>query len=231
MKSSVLAVLIGGLLLAGCSKDKASEPGVMGAAGAAVGAAASTGNLDMRSGTNPSLLQCGKDTDCKGDRICEKGTCVSPAAQVTQGAIAASPAGAVATALPLCQANDARVHIAVWTPTNKQEDGDDWTPKPPQNEGQIVYIDAAQWTESGCGVDNLNTLSFPDDPKDVMQGGLAVNLRGNTQVADGLCYYKGFYRNESVPGVHQGWVETFFGAVEKDEVLKSDRYCLERPLP
>lgn len=225
MKSSLLAVLIGGLLLAGCSKDKPSEPGVPGAAGTTVGTIAGAGPSGM--------LQCGKDTDCKGDRICEKGTCVAPASASAVPAATAPTAVAtsVATALPICQANDARVRVAVWTPTNKKEDGDDWTPEPPQNEGQIVYIDAAQWTESGCGVDKLNTLSFPEDPNDVMQGGLAVNLRGNTQVTDGLCYYKGFYRNQSVPGVHQGWVETFFGAVDKEEVLNSDRYCLERPLP
>lgn len=225
MKSSLLAVLIGGLLLAGCSKDKPSEPGVMGVAGATVGAAARPGA--------PSMLQCGKDTDCKGDRICEKGTCVAPGstAPVVGSTVPAAVTTPIATALPICQANDTRVHIAVWTPTNKTEGGDNWTPEPPQNEGQIVYIDAAQWTESGCGVDKLNTLSFPENPDDVMAGGLAVNLQGNTQVTDGLCYYQGFFRNQSVPGVHQGWVETFFGAVDKEEILKSDRYCLERPLP
>jgi len=64
-----------------------------------------------------------------------------------------------------------------------------------------------------------------------MAGGLAVNLRGHVQVTDGQCYYKGFFRNQDVPGVHQGWVETFFGAGDNEEILKSDRYCLERPLP
>jgi len=218
MNRSILLLALTGLLAA-CSND----PTPMASAGAVAGAA-----------STPSVFaQCGKDTDCKGDRVCEKGACTAPAAVLGAEPSSTQPAASspVATALPLCQAKDARVRIAVWTPTNKKEDGDDWTPAPPQNEGQIVYIDAAQWTESGCGVDKLNTLSFPEDPNDVMQGGLAVNLRGNTQVTDGLCYYKGFFRNESVPGVHQGWVETFFGAVDKDEVLKSDRYCLERPLP
>ena len=27
---------------------------------------------------SPKLAQCAKDTDCKGDRICEKGACTNP---------------------------------------------------------------------------------------------------------------------------------------------------------
>ncbi|PWB32358.1 hypothetical protein DCO48_13545 [Pseudomonas sp. SDI] len=39
--------------------------------------------------------QCAKDTDCKGDRICESGQCISPNAQAS---LAAKPAPAVSLA-------------------------------------------------------------------------------------------------------------------------------------
>ena len=36
--------------------------------------------------TTAALAQCGKDTDCKGDRICDSGTCVAPSV-ATQSAL------------------------------------------------------------------------------------------------------------------------------------------------
>jgi len=36
--------------------------------------------------TTAALAQCGKDTDCKGDRICDSGTCIAPSA-ATQNAL------------------------------------------------------------------------------------------------------------------------------------------------
>ena len=52
----VYALSLAALALVGC--DKKPEPVATGQAGAAA--------------------QCFKDTDCKGDRICETGKCVSP---------------------------------------------------------------------------------------------------------------------------------------------------------
>jgi hypothetical protein len=34
--------------------------------------------------------------------------------------------------------------------------------------------------------------------------------------------------NEDVMGIHQGWVETYFGAVDKEKVVMSDKYCLSK---
>lgn len=42
-----------------------------------------------------TMLQCAKDTDCKGDRICDNGACVNPA---PPSATQASPVKAVAHA-------------------------------------------------------------------------------------------------------------------------------------
>lgn len=210
------------LMLAACS-DKPAEPA------STVKAVGATG----------ALLQCGKDTDCKGDRICEQGQCVAPAANAL-ASNSASPTQAPlppiqvvaenTVALPVCVAGDTREKIPVWTPEGDEKAN--WTPKPPQKDGQIVFIDTSMSAEEAkCDEQSLNTFDFPDDPNDVMAGGLAVNVRGNALMSNGICHFRGFYMNEDVPGVHQGWVETFFGAVPKKDVIMSGRYCLERAAP
>lgn len=53
-----------------------------------------------------SHAQCDKDTDCKGDRVCEAGVCVSPppaAAPAPEPALAPAPAPAPAPAAPLAE--------------------------------------------------------------------------------------------------------------------------------
>ena len=40
----------------------------------------------------PAALGCGKDIDCKGDRVCDKGRCVSPSAKTTKSSGAADDA-------------------------------------------------------------------------------------------------------------------------------------------
>lgn len=57
-------------------------------------------------------------------------------------------------------------------------------------------------------------------------GGLAVNLKGNTRHANGICSFSGFYMNQSVEGMHQGWIETYFGAVDMQKLILSNKYCL-----
>ena len=64
---NVLLVLIWGVL-AGCGRQQGAP---------------SQGDFVI---APQQLAQCGKDTDCKGDRICQKGQCVNPALPV-----AASP--------------------------------------------------------------------------------------------------------------------------------------------
>lgn len=38
--------------------------------------------IDTSAATTPAPLQCSKDTDCKGDRICEQGKCTAPSQSV-----------------------------------------------------------------------------------------------------------------------------------------------------
>ncbi len=40
--------------------------------------------------TASTLAQCGKDTDCKGDRICDNGTCIAPTATTQNSPLAAT---------------------------------------------------------------------------------------------------------------------------------------------
>ena len=95
----------------------------------------------------------------------------------------------------------------------------------------IVYVafhDGSARTT--CNDEELSSFSHPDDLSDPQAGGIAVNLRGNTQFANGICYLAGYYMNEPVMGMHQGWVETYFGAIDKQQVIMSGRYCLPEPI-
>ena len=77
--------------------------------------AACNGPAGTATTTEPSIenstaemLQCSKDIDCKGDRICEKGVCTSPSplavtATAAAAAIEASPAQAKKAAKALTQ--------------------------------------------------------------------------------------------------------------------------------
>jgi hypothetical protein len=178
--------------------------------------------------TAPSVEQCGKDTDCKGDRVCDGGKCVSPALSAAVDNVSA--AASTASVLPVCKPNDGKTRIPVWTPTI---DGDgNLSSDPPQKDGQIVYIEMfADADKAICNDSELNSFSRPADLKDPMQGGLAVNFRGNTQFANGTCYFRGYYMNEDVMGMHQGWIETYFKAVDKEKIILSDKFCLSRPIP
>jgi len=183
------------------------------------------------------VLQCGKDTDCKGDRICQNGQCANP--DTTEvlpkkpGVLANISPPKVAIQdpdpIPVCKAGDGRVKIPVWQP--KVDDDGNLSSDPPQKDGQIVYIllfqDASKTT---CNDEELNSFSRPTNPKDVMEGGLAVNIKGNTQFASGICYFAGYYMNQDVMGIHQGWIETYFGAIDKKEVIMSGKYCLARKI-
>ncbi len=129
--------------------------------------------------------------------------------------------------MPVCKPGDKRIHIPVWEPSVDEKGN--LSSAPPQKDGQIVYIllfqDASKTT---CKESKLNSFSRPTNPANPMEGGLAVNIRGNTQFANGICYFKGYFMNEDVMGIHQGWVETYFGAVDKEKVVMSDKYCLSK---
>ena len=124
---------------------------------------------------------------------------------------------------------DSRRHVAVWTPDVDAEGN--LSSEPPQEDGKVVYISLAADADTvTCDNEALNSFAWPYEPGEPMGGGLAVNLRGNTQFANGICYFRGYYMNEPVMGMHQGWIETYFGAVEKQKIVLSGDFCLERSI-
>lgn len=134
-----------------------------------------------------------------------------------------------ATAGPVCSSNDTRKAIEVWTPDVDEEGY--LSSKPVMDDGSIVYIELyADATRVSCNDNDLNSFSWSDDKSDFASGGLAVNIRGNTQFANGTCYFRGYYMNEDVMGMHQGWIETYFGAVDKQKIALSNDFCLTREI-
>ena len=147
---------------------------------------------------------------------------------------AESPAYGLA-GLPFCAVGDDRIPVPTWSP--ELNDQGKLTSEPPANDGQIVYIDFVdeQSEESlsldrgciGADADKLYSFSFPY-PDVEGGGGLAVNLRGNVQFGHGRCYFRGFFMNKDVMGMQAGWIETYFGAVDQFDVIKSNRFCAEK---
>lgn len=128
-----------------------------------------------------------------------------------------------------CQAGDGLTPLPVWTP--EVDDEGNLSSDPPTGDGQIVYIElAASADQVTCDNKELNSFSRPTNPENPLDGGLAVNLRGNTQFANGTCYFRGYYMNEDVMGMHQGWIETYFGAIEKKQIALANKFCLEREI-
>lgn len=134
-----------------------------------------------------------------------------------------------ATPIPVCQVGDGLTSIPVWQPW--LDENGNLSSDPPQQDGLVVYIRLYQDAASAsCHDEALNTFSRPANPQNMLEGGLAVNIRGNTQFANGICYFTGYYMNEEVMGMHQGWIETYYGAVDKQDVVVSGRYCLSQPI-
>jgi hypothetical protein len=136
----------------------------------------------------------------------------------------------ITSAIEICKKNDSRTRVPVWNPS-VDKDGN-VSSEPPMNDGQIVFIELYQDNSAiGCSnapQDKLYSFSSPNNPKDASEGGLVTNIRGNVQFANGTCYFSGFFMNEQVMGMHQGWIETFFGAVEKKDMAMSGRFCLDQ---
>lgn len=182
-------------------------------------------------------LQCGKDTDCKGDRVCDAGKCVSPSLSsngpaspdlAINGQQLSAPDSTSQSTL-ICGPRDTRTKIPVWKPT-VNEDGE-LSSSPPQRDGMIVYIELFEdVSKTSCKDSDLNAFSSPNEAGNPSAGGLAVNIRGNTQLTNGICYFRGYYMNEDVMGMHQGWIETYFKAVDKEKIAFSDKYCLAKSL-
>lgn len=141
----------------------------------------------------------------------------------------ASQPTANAAALPICSASDGRIRIPVWEPA-VDADGN-LSSDPPQQDGQFVYIAIDRVPlDSSCDDTQMFSLARPENIDDPMQGGLAVNIRGNAQSANGACRLHGYYKNEDVEGMHQGWIETYFGAVADVSKITAVAYCLESPI-
>lgn len=128
--------------------------------------------------------------------------------------------------LQACKVNDERTKVPVWMPTFDQW-SETLSSSPPQKNGQVVYIALNVDGDSAkCNDEDLNSFRVPSDRRKPSDGGIAINLRGNSQFANGTCYFAGFFMNMDVMGMHQGWGETYFGAVGMQEILLSGRYCL-----
>lgn len=175
-------------------------------------------------GTAPeAMAACGKDTDCKGDRICEAGQCVAPKGAA---AMATAPT-ATEGGIPLCVEGDGKTRIPVWEPRFDDQGMDS---EPPQGEGRIVYIDfhATEIEMGACESEESKFFSIPDrSPEAEGIGGLELNIRGNTQYQHGGCYFRGYYMNEPVMGMNQGWLTTMFHPLDIRELVLAGRYCRE----
>lgn len=135
--------------------------------------------------------------------------------------------------LQVCAAHDKRTPVPLWSPSLTEKG--DLTEEPPQEEGQVVFIEILGDDDKiGCGSaaeDHLYSLSKPTNAESALDGGLAVNLRGHVQFHNGLCTFHGFYMNQPVYGMHQGWTETYFKPLDQFEIIKSGTYCSEKPVP
>lgn len=181
--------------------------------------------------------QCLKDTECKGDRICDSGKCVSAtlpldehAGKVTTNKSSSEKLkSASSEPIEICRSGTDRTMIPVWKPSVNK--AGDLSSDPPQKDGLVVYIELyEEASKVECDDKKLNSFSKRINPDNAMDGGLAVNIRGNTQFANGMCYFKGYYMNQDVMGMHQGWIETYFGAVDRGKIIFSNKYCLAEPI-
>lgn len=149
----------------------------------------------------------------------------------TPSAPAAPPSPTnVAEPVPACMTGDGRTAIPVWKPSVDEKGN--LSSDPPQKDGLIVQIHlSVDVSQVECNDADLNAFKRPEDPDDPMGGGHAINLRGNTQRAHGDCFFSGYYMNEDVVGMHQGWTETYFGAVDKTQIVLSGKFCRTDALP
>jgi hypothetical protein len=125
----------------------------------------------------------------------------------------------------VCRPIDLKTKVPVWLPD--LTDDDTLSQPPPQKNGMLVYIEL-NYQSPSCDNEKLHSFLIPHDPGNAINGGLQINIRGNAQGSNGFCRLRGYYINESVMGLHQGWVETYFGAVELEKIVLSDKFCLER---
>src|SRR6266850_3293253 len=128
-------------------------------------------------------------------------------------------------ALPLCRAiGEFRTPVLTWvawvTPEGKL------SAAPPHGNGRMVYIDLSVGdNHEACASPPGDGFSFQftDETSGPQSGGLRLNFpnnRTNYYWKYG-CVFNGFYVNEPVPGVRDGWRETSFRPVDRFEVMAS----------
>jgi len=137
---------------------------------------------------------------------------------------APAPHAARSGSLPACRRlHESRIPIVTWKPklTSKEY----LTSAPPEGDGRIVHISIkARYCHRDP--DELYAFGLPRDPKAPENGGRYVNLRGNTAKDGRGCRLDGFFMNEPVTGIHQGWTETYFGAIDRKRIVASNQFCL-----
>ncbi len=154
---------------------------------------------------------------CLGDHFADAPRPVASAPSVRKSEPQAS--------LPWCgRSREDRIPIEMWKPKLTEEG--ELRSEPPTGDGKIVYI-SFQASQERCG-DPDKLFSFPLRYHGKTLEGLAVNLRGNNESFAGGCRFSGFYMNEPVFGVHQGWIETYFGPIDKDRIIATGQYCISR---
>jgi hypothetical protein len=153
----------------------------------------------------------------------------TPAAQNTQSG-----------SLPGCRRlYESRIPIATWRPelTRRHSGMFEVHVAPPSGNGRIVYIsieDPTATCDTSCHPNqpcdtspsaDLYSVLLPDSPAED-SGGVSINLRGNRTPAGKGCRFEGFYMNEPVAGIHQGWTESYFGAIDRKRIVASNHYCM-----
>lgn len=127
-----------------------------------------------------------------------------------------------------CTASDTRIPVRTWMP--EFTDQGTLASGPDAQDGDVFYIELfRENSDMECASapsDKLYSLSLPYEQSDPVDGGgLSVNIRGDVQFANGFCYLSGFFMNQQVMGMHQGWIETYFAPLKKEEVITSGKFC------
>ena len=136
--------------------------------------------------TSLAQAQCSKDTDCKGERVCDAGSCVAPAAPAAPAATpapAAAPPGSADAAQPLAEANTPAIVPPTQAPALQ--------PKMQRHSkgmmvGGIVMVSLAPVAlavagfsalgKSLCGIDDLDRNRSCDDYDPAIYGSLVSAL-------------------------------------------------------
>jgi hypothetical protein len=132
--------------------------------------------------------------------------------------------------LPPCERTAHRIPIPVWQPA-VSADGE-LTSDPPHQHGAIVSIsiEVPRAADGNCiGWRNGDFRFVRKNPiSSANNSGLAVLLRGNDSAGPASCRLSGFYLNEPIFDVQDGWSRTFFGAIDANRMIDSGQYCLAR---